>query len=106
MKLNEAWCKETSADPEHWSPENPALGHCAVSSLIIQDLLGGDLLRTKINGISHYCNQLPSGQKLDVTREQFPKITSEEEYAIHSRDYVLPFPDTVARYELLKQRLG
>jgi hypothetical protein len=106
MKLNEAWSKETSADPKHWTPENPALGHCAVSSLIIQDLLGGELLRTKINGISHYCNRLPNGQRVDVTREQFPEITSEEEYVVRSRDYVLSFSDTVARYDLLKQRLG
>lgn len=104
-KLRNAWSKETSADPDNWKETNPAWGQCAISALVIQDLLGGKLLRTKINGTSHYYSELPNGQALDVTREQFAAIESMEPPVIRERDYVLSFPDTAHRYEILKANL-
>jgi hypothetical protein len=102
-----AWSAETSADPDAWTPENPSWGQCAVTALVIQDLLGGELRRSTVKGVSHYWNRLPDGSDLDLTLKQFgwgavidaPAVTRE-------RDYVLSFPETVRRYELLRERMG
>lgn len=104
MKLREAWCRETSAKPEVWTEDNPAWGQCAVTALVIQDLLGGELMRAEINGISHYWNKV-GGTTLDVTREQFPSVETFTDPEPRSREYVLSNPETVRRYQLLRERL-
>lgn len=100
------WSQQTSVDPANWSPGNPAWGQCAVTSLIIQDCFGGDLVRSTVGGISHYWNVLPDGSVIDVTFEQFlPGSRLDSEPEIRSREYVLSFPDTVKRYTLLRNEL-
>jgi len=65
--------KETSADPENWSPDNPLWGHCAVASLLAQDVFGGDLVRASLEGTpfatmrSHYWNRFPGS--LETSRQ-------------------------------------
>jgi hypothetical protein len=100
--LEQAWSADTSFDPSRWSGENPAWGQCAVTALIIQDHFGGELLHAEIGGISHFWNRMPTGQELDFTRHQFGATpTKPLEADIESRDYVLSFPDTRARYRRL-----
>ncbi len=104
--------RDTSADPEHWSAENPLWGHCAVVALLAQDQFGGTLVRWYLEGVaglehvrSHYSNILPDGTEFDFTAEQFqgklPKDLPAEE---RTREQVLSYPDTQRRYELLRDR--
>lgn len=74
-----SWSVETCdpVDVPDWSDRNPARGQCGVTALVVNDLLGGELLVADVNfsdgsrqGI-HYWNRLPSGEELDLTREQF-----------------------------------
>jgi hypothetical protein len=81
--FQECWRRETSYDPEKWSPENPTHGQCAITALVIQDLLGGDLLKGKVNGADHYWNRLPDSSEFDLTRDQFGaavSVTSPRKY--------------------------
>lgn len=101
--FKEAWGADTSTD-ENWSPENPELGQCAVTALVVQDGYGGKLKRGLANGVSHYWNEI-NGEVIDLTRAQFLEpieITDESE---RERDYVLSYPATVARYNILKERI-
>lgn len=105
--IAEAWCRETSASPEEWSEENPALGQCAVTALVVQDLLGGRLVRDTVGGQSHYFNLVLGGALgLDLTMVQFGE-GAQYDGAPEERDreYVLSFPHTAARYELMRRRL-
>lgn len=104
--LARAWTKSTSADPERWSRQNPALGQCAVTALVVQDLFGGDLLRAHVRGVSHYWNRLPSGEEVDLTRQQFGDIADFPCGELKARGFVLSFPDTVERYLSLSRGLG
>lgn len=105
--IRDAWCRETSADADIWSPDAPSIGQCAVTALIVQDRLGGDLLRSTVRGISHYWNRIDGGAELDLTRAQFGADTIPDARPIaRDRDYVLSFPDTAARYQLLRERMG
>ena len=74
-----AW-SAASCDPvdlPQWSPQNPARGQCAVTALVVQELVGGDLLLAEVRrddgslqGV-HYWNRLEGGLEIDLTREQF-----------------------------------
>jgi hypothetical protein len=97
-----SWTRETSFDPGHWSPRNPAWGQCAVTALVVQDLLGGKLLCSEIDGTRHYWNLLPSRRQLDLTRHQFGKRFKPGTIGTESREYVLSFSETRRRYELLR----
>lgn len=101
--IRRAWGGDTSAD-ENWTPENPELGQCAVTALILQDIFGGELLRTVANGESHYYNSI-DGQIVDLTRAQFDEPLELEEPVERERGYVLSFPITASRYERLLSRL-
>jgi hypothetical protein len=51
-------------------------GQCGTTALVIQNLLGGDLLiadveyEGRVEGV-HYWNVMPGGVELDLTRDQF-----------------------------------
>ena len=112
--LRKSWCRETSADPEAWSPKNPAWGQCAVSAVLVQDYLGGRVVWALVRiedgrKLSHYFNNI-NGREHDFTREQFPEgvmiprgVPRRKGFRT-TREYVLSYEDTRKRYELLKQR--
>lgn len=109
-----AWDSLTSSEPS-WSLENPALGQCAVTSLIIQDWFGGSLLRAEVvcgeSIKSHYWNLLPGNKEVDLTFGQFINLDPDSQIVkdtvkIRDRYYVLKFPDTKYRYEKLKTNVS
>jgi hypothetical protein len=74
--IRESWSLDTSDDPHQWSPENPSRGQCDITSLVVHDLVGGELLAAdvylgdeRIEG--HMWNRLASGIDVDLTRDQF-----------------------------------
>ena len=46
-KLMSAWSIETG---RKWRSDNPACGQCSVTALVAQDLLGGEILKTLVEG--------------------------------------------------------
>jgi len=60
-----------------WSPANASKGQCGVTALVVQDLLGGELLMAEVRHADgsrqgvHYWNRLAGGAELDLTRAQF-----------------------------------
>lgn len=102
----EVWAADTSASGEEWSKDNPSLGQCAVTSLLVQDFCGGELLRTTIQGVSHYFNRLPDGTEIDLTRQQFGDNQELDVPAEpRDRDYVLSYGPTAERYARLRERV-
>jgi len=106
--------RETSQDPNSWTPENPLWGHCAVVSLVAQSLFGGELLRGSLRDVpglenmgSHYWNMLADGQIDDFTKPQFKdRYPAGLKAETRNRSYVLSFPETAKRYKLLAFRLA
>jgi hypothetical protein len=102
-----AWSVDTSADPAGWSEDNPAWGQCAVTALVVQDLLGGELLRAEVNcprgKFSHYWNRVDGGE-IDLTHGQFGSgfWYFSDGVIVREREYVLSFAPTLERYLLLK----
>ncbi|MBB2988137.1 YunG family protein [Terracoccus luteus] len=102
--LCESWNADTSAYPR-WSPHTPSRGQCAVTALVVQDALGGDLERVTVDGQSHYYNRLLDGTELDLTRDQFA-VWAPTTPETRTREYVLSYAPTTSRYELLKARVA
>ncbi len=106
--------RETSADPERWTPENPLWGHCAVVTTAAFDRFGGTMLRASLENYpkwavmrSHYWNRFPNGAQRDFTVPQFdgdPPLGMEP--IERTRAYVLSHPATLERYKLFAWRLA
>ena len=45
--LRASWSTETGGK---WLSENPARGQCSVTALVVQDVLGGEILKTDVGG--------------------------------------------------------
>ncbi len=123
---------DTTACREHWSPDDPAHGHCAAAALVVQDIFGGTILRASLETMperyrhmrSHYWNLLPRkaglragpeepAQKncvdieIDITAAQFYGQDRDLVPAgeLRTRDYLLGNTDTARRYLLLRKRM-
>ncbi|MEU6939695.1 hypothetical protein ABZ943_23765 [Streptomyces rubiginosohelvolus] len=76
--LRSSWSAETCT-PEYrdrWTPDNPARDQCGVTAMVVNDLLGGELIRGEVHvdGVRtdfHWWNRLGAGLDIDLTREQF-----------------------------------
>jgi hypothetical protein len=108
--INESWDKNTCYPPlsDEWNAQNPALGQCAVTALVVQDYLGGELLYCRHN--YHYWNRLPDKEEIDFTKEQFPKGTIICLDEIRLREHILNSQaanesKTPVRYFILKMRV-
>ena len=103
-----SWGEDTAKG--EWRKDVPSLNQCAVTALIVQDYFGGDLMRCPLSdGDSHYWNRLLDGNEIDLTFQQFAythQTDKEGETVVRQRDYVLSFPDTLKRYEILKNRVA
>ncbi|MFI2618287.1 hypothetical protein [Streptomyces sp. NPDC018584] len=109
--LRDSWGADT-ADPrsgETWPPDNPARDQCGVTALVVNDLLGGELILGEVHVAGertgyHWWNRLASGVEVDLTRGQFlPGETVTEGVAVvrppeirHCRE----------EYELLRTRVS
>ncbi len=73
-----SWGKDTCdpADRPDWHPDNPSRGQCGVTALVLNDLLGGELVLGEVRvagertGV-HYWNRFGAGIEVDLTRDQF-----------------------------------
>jgi hypothetical protein len=74
--IRAAWSAETAEDPAAWPADNPARDQCAVTALLVRELLGGEILIANVvrDGKRlerHAWNRLASGLEIDLTRCQF-----------------------------------
>jgi hypothetical protein len=97
--LRTSWSPETN---RQWSLSNPAQGQCSVTALVVQDVLGGDILKTTVQGSWHFYN-LIEGQRWDFTVSQFAEPIGYADTP-STRDEALA--DTSAeQYRLLRDRV-
>lgn len=94
---------DTSSPTGAWSPSNPAQNHCSITSLVVQDCFGGDVLSTKTPGGTHFYN-LIDGVRWDLTVSQFREPIPYEDTP-SSREAALA-DTSLDKYALLKERLA
>jgi hypothetical protein len=106
-RIEKAWLPDSSYWPEKWTEANPACGQCAVTALIVQENLGGELLKCDVEGFgSHYFNQLPDGTIIDLTKKQFPTDAKMSKAVKKKREDVTQYKQVMKRYEILKDNFN
>ncbi|OGL24216.1 hypothetical protein A2791_04965 [Candidatus Saccharibacteria bacterium RIFCSPHIGHO2_01_FULL_46_30] len=114
--IQDSWSAETAYNANNWSRENKARGQCVVSSLVVQDYFGGDLIRYEISEgalrETHYMNRLDDGTIIDTTNSQYRspvgmrlKPTALGDFT-SLREKRLDDKSTADRYTLLKKRVS
>lgn len=100
--LEKSWTKETCSLglKDIWTIDNKALGQCAVTALIVNDFLGGKIMRCMCESGSHYYN-LINGEVIDLTDSQFKEIPDYTLGEERTREYLLSNIDTKNRYLFL-----
>ncbi|MBL8776758.1 MAG: hypothetical protein JNK12_12525 [Acidimicrobiales bacterium] len=109
--LRACW-DERTCDPVDlpWSSDYPSRGQCGVTALVLNDLLGGDLMVAEVlfpDGSRqgwHTWNVFGDGLEVDLTRDQF-----RADEAIQPGDRITRPPGRPSReperYELLRDRV-
>lgn len=97
--LRGSWSVESGGK---WLPSNPARGQCSVTALLVQDVLGGDILKTDVDGAWHFYNRIV-GRRWDFTASQFEKPISYQDFPSGRKE---AFSDTsLEKYQLLRCRV-
>jgi hypothetical protein len=104
-----AWRADT-AWIDDWDPRNPPRGQCGSSTLVMQDLHGGALMRGLVEDspnrlVVHYWNYLPAGE-VDVTWTQFGASARLVRAEHVDRADLLASGWLIERYELLRDRVA
>jgi hypothetical protein len=100
--ISRVWAGDTSSPTDAWSPSNPAQNHCSVTSLVVHDYFGGQILTTRTSGGKHFYN-LIDGKKWDLTVSQFAEPVPYDDTP-STRDEALA-DTSQQKYELLASRL-
>lgn len=92
----------------------PCAGHCAIVSIIVHHLCGGEFVSATVGGVSHWFNRIQQGAvDVDLTGDQFDGL-AHVRGALAGRLYpgtrVRKFSDlnaeTLARAAVFAERLG
>lgn len=104
--LQACWSKETCYPKQKniWNKNNPSLGQCAITSLLVNDYYDGKIGKCYVDGISHYFNII-NGGIIDLTKEQFDCVPDYSNITIITRENILNNENTKLRYETLKCKL-
>jgi hypothetical protein len=112
--LRASWAADTCSPDDvsrvPWHPGNPAWGHCDITALVVNDILGGDLMVGEVylddeQAGYHWWNRLASGIEIDLTREQF-RLGQVVTAARLVERPPGPLPRRWAEYELLRDRVA
>lgn len=97
--LLQSWSIETSSK---WTPDHPAGGQCGVTALVINDLFGGEIMKTKVPEGWHFYSRI-NGKRYDFTASQFLEEITYMDIPSNRKE---AFADTnETQYNALKQKV-
>ena len=94
--LCKSWSSQTSGA---WTAANPACGQCNVTALLVEELFGGEILKTPLPEGNHFYNRI-GGQRIDLTASQFEAPIAYADLPSSRREALSG--TTSAKYEALK----
>ncbi|MBR3356716.1 MAG: hypothetical protein IKG46_02700 [Solobacterium sp.] len=106
--LRHVWAKDTCAPrmQDRWSEADCTLGHCSVTSFLVQDIYGGEVYGIPLPDGNYHCFNCVNGTDFDLTAEQF---RDEELLYTHAypqkRSVHFAKAEKYERYLKLKKRL-
>jgi len=97
--LETAWSIDSST---RWTKDVPARGQCGVTALVVQDLFGGDILKTPTAQGTHFYNRV-GGHRVDLTASQFDAPVAYEDRPASRAEALAD--TSPAQYDALRSRL-
>jgi hypothetical protein len=99
--LARAWSLNTA---KQWTPDTPAAGQCNVTTVVVPDLFGGDILKTSLPDydVDHNYNRI-DGVVADLTDSQFSAPVSYDDELASRADAMQCVLDS--EYETLRAAL-
>lgn len=97
--LRKLWSSQSSSK---WSLDNLAKGQCGVTSLVVQDILGGEIRKTFLKEGWYFYNVI-NGVKMDFTEEQFSYIIDYQDIDSNRTEALHDTND--AQYSYLKSQV-
>jgi len=99
-----SWAPETSFYPSRWNSDNPALGQCAVTAILLSELCGLQVVRGTYRGNRrHYWNVDEDGNIIDMTLSQFPPGMRFHDEQVVNPKAMLKNKLLMHRYTLLRE---
>ncbi|MFW5887961.1 MAG: YunG family protein [Bacteriovoracia bacterium] len=98
---------QKTAYPGYWNKENPYIGQCAVTAMVVNDFLGGDIAKIKLPNLStsHYFNIIDS-KVVDLTSKQFSwEYKLDYSNSIVKRREDIRGSNIENRYKILKKKV-
>lgn len=97
--LFQSWSIQSSSK---WSEDNPAKGQCGVTALVVNDIFGGEILKTMLPDGWHFYNRV-DGKCYDFTKSQFSEEINYKDIKSNREE---AFLDTNQKqYKYLKRRV-
>jgi hypothetical protein len=96
--LLRSWSQNSSS---LYTEKCPARGQCGVTSLVIQDNFGGEILKTQINNETHFYNRI-KGEAIDFTASQFEQMPNYED--VTTSRYEAMSDTNESQYKYLKDK--
>ncbi|WP_397538340.1 hypothetical protein [Rummeliibacillus pycnus] len=90
------------ASSSKWCSDNPAKGQCGVTALVVNDLLGGQILKTKLPEGWHFYNMIEH-KRYDFTVSQFSESILYEDIASNRREALMDCNEN--QYMYLKEKV-
>jgi hypothetical protein len=94
--LSKSWSLATSGG---WAADNPTRGQCNATALLLEELFGGEILKTPLPEGDHFYNRI-NGQRLDLTDSQFEAPITYADLLSNRQEALSG--TTSAKYEALK----
>ncbi|MCR4562690.1 MAG: hypothetical protein K5694_05780 [Bacilli bacterium] len=92
---------------DEWNVENKTLGHCSITSFLVQDIFGGEVYGVPLGDGNYHCFNVVDDAVFDLTSEQFGD--KKLDYSLlypQSRKAHFAKKEKCERYLLLKKRLN
>ena len=106
--LKKVWSVDTCAPRLRagWSKENPTLGHCSITSFLVQDIFGGEVYGVPLESGGFHCYNVVNGIRFDLTSEQFgeEKLIYDDRFP-QGREEHFADKEKFARYQKLRDGL-
>ena len=103
-------CTRLTAHPavrDKWKETDATYGQSQIAAMLVQDMFGGNIRLTHIDGEKHYFNEV-DGKTIDLTsdhyEEQFIMINFADSTEVDRAECDAD-ADVLARYELLQKRV-
>lgn len=101
--IRASWSADTTDD---WNPDEPSNHQCGVTTLVVQDYLGGVITRNVFGTLTVYFNVLPDGTEVffDPQYAGMARVHAADE--TQSREQVMRHHRMSERYPVLRGRVA